>query len=124
MDQHHQFRKISSMMSRLLSAKAADCSCWIATTENFSGRRRFPYDTPRFLIKRIDPDGKSWINDEVIVDIPGERHVICSYNTKSYWPMAYHPGKNSLYIPYVDNCLDMTAGGTGGNARRHPLPMK
>jgi glucose dehydrogenase len=74
----------------------------------------FPYDTPRFLIKRIDPDGKSWINDEVINDQPGERHVICSYNTKSYWPMAYHPGKNSLYIPYVDNCLDMTAKGPAG----------
>jgi alcohol dehydrogenase (cytochrome c) len=74
----------------------------------------FPYDTPRFLIKRIDPDGRTWINDNVIVDIPGERHVICAYNTKSYWPMAYHPGKNSLYIPYVDNCLDMTAAGPAG----------
>jgi outer membrane protein assembly factor BamB len=74
----------------------------------------FPYDTPRFLIKKIDPDGKSWINDEVIVGKPGERHVICSYNTKSYWPMSYHPGKNSLYIPYVDNCLDMTAAGPAG----------
>jgi len=74
----------------------------------------FPYDSPRFLIKKIDPDGKSWINDEVINDIPGERHVICSYNTKSYWPMAYHPGKNALYVPYVDNCLDMTAKGPAG----------
>ena len=74
----------------------------------------FPYDTPRFLIKKIDPDGKSWINDDAINGIPGKRHVICSYNTKSYWPMAYHPGKNSLYIPYVDNCLDMTAAGPAG----------
>ena len=74
----------------------------------------FPYDNPRFLIKRIDPDGRTWINDDVIVDTPGERHVVCSYNTKSYWPMAYHPGKNSLYIPYVDNCLDMTAAGPAG----------
>jgi hypothetical protein len=45
---------------------------------------------------------------------PGQRHVICSYNTKSYWPMSYHPGKNSLYIPYVDNCLDMTSKGPAG----------
>jgi len=74
----------------------------------------FPYDSPRFLIKRIDPDGRTWINDDLIVDQPGERHVICSYNTKSYWPMSYHPGKNSLYIPYVDNCLDMTAAGPAG----------
>ena len=74
----------------------------------------FPYDTPRFLIKKIDPDGKSWINDDAINGIPGKRSVTCSYNTKSYWPMAYHPGKNSLYIPYVDNCLDMTAAGPAG----------
>jgi alcohol dehydrogenase (cytochrome c) len=74
----------------------------------------FPYDTPRFLIKKIDPDGKSWINDDAVNGIPGKRSVTCSYNTKSYWPMAYHPGKNSLYIPYVDNCLDMTAAGPAG----------
>src|SRR5204862_3418843 len=78
----------------------------------------FPYDTPRFLIKRIDPDGKSWINDEVIVGHPGERHVICAYNTKSYWPMSYHPGKNSFYIPYVDDCLDMTRAVPGPNGER------
>src|SRR5688572_10974211 len=74
----------------------------------------FPYDTPRFLISRIDPDGKTWINEDLIVDVPGERHVICSYNTKSYWPMSYHPGKNSLYIPYVDNCLDMMSANPAG----------
>jgi alcohol dehydrogenase (cytochrome c) len=74
----------------------------------------FPYDTPRFLISRIDPDGKTWINEDLIVDQPGERHVICAYNTKSYWPMAYHPGKNSLYIPYVDNCLDMMSANPAG----------
>ena len=74
----------------------------------------FPYDTPRFLISRIDPDGKTWINEDLIVDIPGERHIICAYNTKSYWPMSYHPGKNSLYIPYVDNCLDMMSANPAG----------
>ncbi len=74
----------------------------------------FPYDTPRFLISRIDPDGRTWINEDLIVDEPGERHVICAYNTKSYWPMAYHPGKNSLYIPYLDNCLDMTSADPSG----------
>jgi alcohol dehydrogenase (cytochrome c) len=80
----------------------------------------FPYDTPRFLISQIDPDGRTWINEDLIVDIPGERHVICSYNTKSYWPMAYHPGKNSLYIPYVDNCLDMTSADPAGGPAAPP----
>ena len=83
----------------------------------------FPYDTPRFLISRIDPDGKTWINEDLIVDQPGERHIICSYNTKSYWPMAYHPGKNSLYIPYVDNCLDMSSANPSGPAGPPPYEV-
>jgi glucose dehydrogenase len=81
----------------------------------------FPYDTPRFLISNIDPDGRTWINEDLINDQPGERHIVCSYNTKSYWPMSYHPGKNSLYIPYVDNCLDMTSADPSGTANA-PAP--
>src|SRR5215475_13154362 len=70
----------------------------------------FPYDSPEFLISNIDPKtGKTTINWDLVLKQPGERHVICSYNTKSYWPMSYHPRTNSLYVPYVDNCLDMTA---------------
>ena len=69
----------------------------------------FPYDVPNFLISDIDvKSGRTTINWDVVLKEPGERHVICAYNTKSYWPMAYHPGKNSFYIPYVDDCLDMT----------------
>jgi alcohol dehydrogenase (cytochrome c) len=52
--------------------------------------------------------GRTTINWDLVLKQPGERHVICAYNTKSYWPMAYHPGKNAFYIPYVDDCLDMT----------------
>ena len=37
--------------------------------------------------------------------------MICYWNTRSYWPTAYHPGINSLFVPYVENCLDMTAAG-------------
>jgi alcohol dehydrogenase (cytochrome c) len=69
----------------------------------------FPYDDPSFLISNIDvKTGKTTINWDVVLKQPGERHLICAYNAKSYWPMSYHPGKNSLYVPYVDNCLDMT----------------
>ena len=45
----------------------------------------------------------------VLVDAPGKRRTVCFWNTKSYWPMTYHPGLNSLFVPYNDNCLDMTA---------------
>jgi alcohol dehydrogenase (cytochrome c) len=84
----------------------------------------FPYDAPNFLIKKIDPDGTTWINDEVIVDRAGERHVICAYNTKSYWPMAYNPPRNALYIQYVDNCLDMTSAVPAGETFVENAPVE
>ena len=50
----------------------------------------------------------------------GERnHTICFYNTRSYWPTAYSPETNSLYVPYNDNCLDMGVS-RGPHARARP----
>jgi alcohol dehydrogenase (cytochrome c) len=67
----------------------------------------FPYDTPNFLISDIDVrTGQARLNEEVLLEEPGERHTICFWNTKSYWPMAYHVGENALFVPYVDNCVD------------------
>jgi len=78
-------------------------------TGQFLWANPFPYPEPNFLISDIDVrTGKTTINWDVVLKEPGEQHVICAYNTKSYWPMSYHPGKNSFYIPYVDDCLDMT----------------
>jgi len=78
-------------------------------TGEFLWANPFPYDVPNFLISDIDVEtGITHINWDVVLKEPGERHVICAYNTKSYWPMSYNPENNSLYIPYVDDCLDMT----------------
>ena len=78
----------------------------------------FPFDTPNFIISDIDvKTGIAKINEEVLVDQPGERHTICSFNTRSWWPTAYHPGKNSLYVPYIDNCLDMTAAAPAADGK-------
>jgi hypothetical protein len=35
-----------------------------------------------------------------------------------HWPTAYHPGTNSLYVPYIENCLDMAAAAPGHPERR------
>jgi alcohol dehydrogenase (cytochrome c) len=79
-------------------------------TGQFLWANPFPYDTPEFLISHIDgKTGQTFINESVLVDEPGKRRTVCFWNTKSYWPMAYHPGLNSLFVPYTDNCLDMTA---------------
>ncbi len=70
----------------------------------------FPFDVKNYFLSDIDvKTGRTYINRELIVDEPGERHLICYFNTRSFWPSAYHPGKNALYVPYIRNCLDMTS---------------
>jgi len=79
-------------------------------TGQFLWATPFPYDVPEFLISKIDvKTGQTFINESVLVDAPGKRRTVCFWNTKSYWPMTYHPGVNSLFVPYNNNCLDMTA---------------
>ena len=76
----------------------------------------FPFDTKEFLISDIDlKTGRTHINWDVVLKQPGERHVICFWNTRSYWPTAYHPGTKSLYVAYNDNCLDMTRADPAAN---------
>ena len=78
----------------------------------------FPFDGPNFLISNIDgKTGRVYANESVMFDAPGERHVICAWNTRSYYPNAYHPGMNALFVSFVDNCLDMTAGSVDGKVR-------
>jgi alcohol dehydrogenase (cytochrome c) len=81
-------------------------------TGQFLWANPFPFDTPNFLISSIDVrTGRVHLNADLMFKGPAERHVICYWNTRSWWPTAYHPGLNSLYVPYVENCLDMTSAG-------------
>jgi alcohol dehydrogenase (cytochrome c) len=78
----------------------------------------FPFDTPNFLISHIDgKTGRVHLNEQVLLENPGDRRVICYWNTRSYWATAYHPRLNSLYVPYVENCLDMTAANPAEKTR-------
>jgi len=75
----------------------------------------FPYDDPNFVISDIDvKTGKTSINWNVVFKQPGDHHVICYWNTRSYWPTAYSPSTNSLYTSYIDNCRDLTIAGPAG----------
>jgi PQQ-dependent dehydrogenase (methanol/ethanol family) len=75
-----------------------------------------PVDAPNLAISNIDPkSGATTINYDVVMKKPGDHHVICYWNGRSYWPTAYDPETNSLYTGYVDNCLDMTGTSTSGN---------
>jgi alcohol dehydrogenase (cytochrome c) len=74
-----------------------------------------PVDAPNLALSNIDPTtGKATINWDVVMKKPGDHHVICYWNGRSYWPTAYDPEMNSLYTGYIDNCLDMTANGLSG----------
>ncbi len=80
------------------------------TNGQFLWASPFPYDTKNFIISSIDgKTGIAHLNTDLIFREPGQQHTLCYWNTRSYWPLAYHPGQNALYVPYVDNCLDMTS---------------
>jgi len=92
-------------------------------TGQFLWATPFPFDVPNFVLKNIDPKtGKTFINDSLFFTEPGMHHVICFWNTRGYYPTAYSPSTNSLYVPYVDNCLDMTSAGPQGGERRFGVP--
>ena len=79
-------------------------------TGEFLWATPFPYDVPEFHISHIDVEtGKTYVNPNLLFQKEGDRRLICFENIKNFWPMAYHPEKNSLYIPFHDSCLDATA---------------
>ncbi len=70
----------------------------------------FPSDSPDSHISKIDTDtGRVHLNWDKVFKKDGDRSLVCFHNTRSFWSTAYHPGLNSLYIPFHDQCLDMTA---------------
>ncbi len=79
-------------------------------TGQFLWANPFPSDVPSFGIKDIDVHtGATRINRDVVAKFPGDHNLVCFFNTRSYWPSAYNPINNSLYVPYINNCLNMTA---------------
>jgi alcohol dehydrogenase (cytochrome c) len=50
--------------------------------------------------------------------------LICYWNTRSFWATSYDPEQNSLYVPYVNHCLDMTRAVPGGAGERRTGGMR
>ena len=77
----------------------------------------FPFDDPDFHIADIDVEtGQTFISrDKILIRDDQVLEKICFANTKNYWPMAYHPGRNALYIPYHDACDKRTGALMTGN---------
>jgi alcohol dehydrogenase (cytochrome c) len=95
-------------------------------TGEFLWANPFPYDAPNFWLKNVDVNtGKTFLNEDLIFKAKGEEKVICFFNTRSYWPAAYSPLTNSMYVPYIDACLDNVEGGKRqGVARAGADPQK
>ncbi|HUF72747.1 MAG TPA: PQQ-binding-like beta-propeller repeat protein [Gammaproteobacteria bacterium] len=88
-------------------------------TGEFIWAMPFPYDTPHFILSDIDVEtGATKINWDSVLTEPGANRTICFWNTRNYWPTAYHPELNSLYIPYFDYCLSMTRSTPDGGRER------
>ena len=94
------------------------------TNGQFLWAEPFPFDTPNSVLAGIDvKTGQTKINYDLVFKQPGERHVICYWNTRSYWPTAYSPTTTSLYTSYIDNCRDLTTPGpAGGRGEWHVVP--
>jgi alcohol dehydrogenase (cytochrome c) len=92
-------------------------------TGQFLWATPFPFDDPKFVISDIDvKTGKTSINWDQVFQKPGERHVVCYWNTRSYWPTAYDPETGSLYVSYIDNCRDLTLDGPAGRGSWTVVP--
>jgi alcohol dehydrogenase (cytochrome c) len=91
-------------------AEAGDIFALDQATGEFLWAAPFPYDVPNLNMKAIDvKTGRTFINDALVFRKDGDRSLGCYQNTRSYWATSYNPRNNSLYVPFQDACLDMTA---------------
>ena len=68
----------------------------------------FPGDAPEMLLAGVDVNtGRTAINPALVADSHSQNRTICYWNTRSYWPTAYHPGTNSLYTSYIESCRQL-----------------
>ena len=79
-------------------------------TGQFLWGRPFPFDDPNFNMSVVDVrTGRTSVNPDKLFKKDGDSVIECYHNTRSLWQIAYHPGKNALYVPFHDQCLTMEA---------------
>lgn len=94
-------------------------------TGQFLWATPFPFDTPQFHISKIDVEtGRTHINWDLVLKKDGETHTVCYNNTKSYWPMAYDPTRNALYVPYHDECAERVGDSANENGHRRKAILR
>ena len=79
-------------------------------TGQFLWARPFPYDDPNINMNAIDVrTGKTQINMDKVFKKDGDHIIGCYHNTRAIMQTSYNPQNNSLYVPFHDQCLSMTA---------------
>ena len=53
--------------------------------------------------------GQTNVNPDKLFWKDGDHIVGCYHNTRGLWSIAYSPVKNAVYVPFQDQCVDMTA---------------
>jgi alcohol dehydrogenase (cytochrome c) len=70
----------------------------------------FPFDDPNINMNHIDLEtGQTRVNPDKLFKKDGDKILGCYHNTRGLWSIAYNPKNNSLYVPFQDQCLTMTA---------------
>lgn len=90
-------------------------------TGQFLWARPFPYDDPNVNVRIVDvKTGQTGVNPDKLFKKDGDTILGCYHNTRGLWQIAYHPGRNALYVPFHDQCLSMQAvnNSTSGFGRR------
>ena len=90
-------------------------------TGQFLWARPFPFDDPNINMSVDDvKTGRTSVNPEKLFKKDGDTILGCYHNTRGLWQIGYHPGKNSLYVPFHDQCLTMQAANSSatGYGRR------
>jgi alcohol dehydrogenase (cytochrome c) len=75
-------------------------------TGEFLWAMPFPFDVPEFVVGDVDVEtGETYINWDQVFKQDGDSKMVCFQNSRGYWPLAYHPGENALFVPYHDECV-------------------
>lgn len=77
-------------------------------TGEFLWATPFPNDVPGMLLGDIDETtGRTHLNWNMVDQTGETSRIVCYWNTRSYWPTAYHPGTNSLYTSWIEACREL-----------------
>lgn len=98
---------------------------WVLDRESgeFLWADPFPGWRDDWILSELDPTtGKATINWSHVNREWGGTDVMCYHNVKNWWPMAYSPRTNLLYVPWNNLCVEQTAvASSRTGTRRRPV---